>query len=116
MQRIRQGVAIALSLAVVSSMAHAHGGMAGPDDLGPPLFTSGALALVCYWVVVLWPASKRKASGDDPGGRGMTVEEERPLARRSGRRAVPRRASDLRKIEGNRARKPSESGRKVSDV
>ena len=41
-----------------ASIAHAHGGMAGPDEIGPPLFTSVALGFVCYWLVILWPSSK----------------------------------------------------------
>ena len=105
-----------LGLVVTSSIAHAHGGMAGPDDLGPPLFTSAALAFVCYWVVVLWPASKRKASDDAPTGSRIPVEEVGRPTKRSSKRAAPKRTSELRKIEGNRGRSRSESGRKVSDV
>lgn len=41
-------------------IAHAHGGMAEPNELGPPLLTSAALGFACYWLVVLWPSSKRK--------------------------------------------------------
>lgn len=102
MHKVRQAVAITLGLCIMSSLAHAHGGMASADDLGPPLFTSGALAFLCYWVVVLWPASRRKASGDNPGGKEIPEEGQRRTARRSGTRVAPRRASELRKIEGNR--------------
>jgi len=65
-QVIRQGLGIALSLVATVSIAHAHGGMAGPDDLGPPLFTSAALAFICYWIVILWPTSKRNGSDEAP--------------------------------------------------
>jgi len=51
-----------VALMVMASSAHAHGGMASADDLGPPLFTSAALAFVCYWLVILWPKSKRNNS------------------------------------------------------
>ena|ERR1044071_4196465 len=44
------------------ALAHAHGAMAS-DELGPPLFTAGLLGFVSYWVVILWPSSRKK---DDP--------------------------------------------------
>lgn len=113
---IRQGLGTFLSLVATVSVVHAHGGMAGPDDLGPPLFTSAALAFVCYWVVILWPASKRKHSGDAPTGSRMPVDEDRRLAGRTSKRVAPRQTSQLRKVEGNRVRSRSGSGRKASDV
>jgi hypothetical protein len=45
-----------------ASIAHAHGGLAGPAEIGPPIVTSVALAFVCYWLVILWPATKRDAN------------------------------------------------------
>jgi hypothetical protein len=45
-------------LAGSASTAFAHGGMASPADLGRPLAASAAIAFVCYWAVVLWPAPK----------------------------------------------------------
>jgi len=42
-----------------ASAAFAHGGMAGPDELGQPLALSAAIAFLCYWAVVLWPSRKR---------------------------------------------------------
>jgi hypothetical protein len=53
-------IAAAMGLLASTSLAHAHGGMAGPDEIGPPLFTSVALGFVCYWLVILWPSSKSK--------------------------------------------------------
>lgn len=41
--------------------AHAHRGF-GPAELGIPIWTTVGLAVVCYWVVILWPASKKKDS------------------------------------------------------
>lgn len=113
---VRQGLGIVLSLAATASMAHAHGGMAGPDELGPPLFTSAALAFVCYWAVILWPASKRKGSDDAPNGKKMRINEDRHLERRSTKRAVSRQISQMRKVENNRLRSGLGSGRKASDV
>jgi len=42
-----------------ASPGFAHGGMAGPDELGRPLGLSVAIAFVCYWAVMLWPSRKR---------------------------------------------------------
>jgi len=50
-----------------ASAAHAHGGMAGPSEIGPPLLTSGALGFACYWLVMLWPSAKNRRTPDDPG-------------------------------------------------
>ena len=71
---IPPGTGIAACLLVTASTASAHGGMAGPDELGPPLFTSAALAFVCYWAVIL--ANLEAASSDDaPDGRRRPVDE-----------------------------------------
>ena len=43
-----------------ATSAHAHGGMAGPDELGPPMAISIALAIICYWVMILWPARRER--------------------------------------------------------
>ena len=43
-----------------AGVAHAHGGMAGPDELGPPLLTSAALGFACYWLVILWPLETQR--------------------------------------------------------
>lgn len=56
----RTTFAAIIGLLASASIAHAHGGMAGPDEIGPPLFTSVALGFVCYWLVILWPSSKSK--------------------------------------------------------
>ena len=114
----RQGLSLVLILVASASMAHAHGGMAGPDDLGPPLFTSAALAFVCYWAVILWPASKRKRSDDAPNGRKMLVPESR--RRRAGRSSKrdPGQASQLRSVnvKASRARVGLGTRGEVSDV
>jgi hypothetical protein len=57
--RLVRGACLAvLWLAVLASSAHAHGGIAGPDELGPPVITSALLGIACYWIVVLWPSRK----------------------------------------------------------
>ncbi len=99
-----QGSGVALIPVATASMAHAHGGIAGPDDLGPPLFTSAALASICYWIVILWPVSKRKGSGDAPPGE-MPVGKDRRYTMRTSRKAAPRRTSQLRKVGSNHARR-----------
>jgi hypothetical protein len=47
-----------LWLVAMASVAHAHGAVAGPDELGPPVLTSVVLGIVCYWAVMLWPTRR----------------------------------------------------------
>jgi hypothetical protein len=49
-----------LWLGLAATVAHAHGGIAGPDELGPPVITSTILGIACYWIVVLWPSRRRR--------------------------------------------------------
>jgi cation transporter-like permease len=42
--------------------ANAHGGIAGPDELGPPVITSALIGIACYWIVVLWPSGRRRVT------------------------------------------------------
>lgn len=44
-------------------LAYAHGVNAA--EIAPPIITSGILGFVCYWLVILWPASERAASRPD---------------------------------------------------
>jgi hypothetical protein len=46
---------------VFAARAYAHGGIAGPDELGPPIITSAALGLGGYWLMQLWPSRRRPA-------------------------------------------------------
>ena len=39
--------------------AYAHGGIAGPDDLGPPVITSAVLGVGGYWLMLMWPSRRR---------------------------------------------------------
>ena len=63
---IAGAIAIGTWLAASATAVHAHGGMVGPEELGPPLTISAALAFASYWLVLLWPAKK---SDDAPGAR-----------------------------------------------
>lgn len=65
---VRIGVATLTSMLASASAAHAHGGMAGPSELGPPLLTSGALGFACYWLVMLWPSAKKRRATPDGSG------------------------------------------------
>jgi hypothetical protein len=56
---------VLLSLGV----AHAHGGMAGPDELGPPVGLSVAIGLACYFGITLWPSHRRDLDSRKPAGR-----------------------------------------------
>jgi hypothetical protein len=49
-------------IAAMVSTAYAHGGVAGPDELGPPVITSAALGILCYWIVVMWPSRRERDS------------------------------------------------------
>jgi hypothetical protein len=58
-----RGIVTALVwLVITAGVASAHGGMAGPDELGPPVGISVAIGLACYYLITLWPHRSR---GDD---------------------------------------------------
>jgi hypothetical protein len=86
-------IAAAIGLLASASIAHAHGGMAGPDEIGPPLFTSVALGFVCYWLVILWPSSKSKDDAPPAGKRdrnGNRRGKGRSAAKSSDAQDLPR--------------------------
>jgi hypothetical protein len=113
---MRQGLGLGLGIVATASIAHAHGGMAGPDELGPPLLTSAALAFVCYWVVILWPASKRKGSDNKPPGKRMATGSGRRHTMRTSMNSDTRQTSQLRRVGNHHAHSGSGSGRRASDV
>jgi hypothetical protein len=53
---IRGAITALVWIVIGAGIAHAHGGMAGPDELGPPLGISVGIGLACYWLIVLWPS------------------------------------------------------------
>ncbi|MGH7840721.1 MAG: hypothetical protein ACREQD_12095 [Candidatus Binataceae bacterium] len=64
---LRGLIAATVWMPIAAGVAHAHGGMAGPDEMGPPMGTSIAIGLACYYLITLWPArrhddSERKSS------------------------------------------------------
>ena len=65
--RTRPALLVALIWLLVGiGTAHAHGGMAGPDELGPPVGISVTIGLVCYWAITMWPS--RRADVDRKNG------------------------------------------------
>jgi hypothetical protein len=46
---------------IFAARAYAHGGIAGPDELGPPVITSAVLGVGGYWLMLLWPSRGRPA-------------------------------------------------------
>lgn len=58
---LRRVRAVCLALLVgalgLPGLAHAHGVNAA--EMAPPILTAGILGFVCYWLVMLWPESKR---------------------------------------------------------
>jgi len=59
----RRVLVAALWLMLWYSSASAHGGMAGPDELGPPVIISTILGIGGYWTVMLWPSRKSVVNG-----------------------------------------------------
>ncbi len=72
--RYMRGAMVAgLWLLASASIVHAHGGIAGPDELGPPVITSTMLGIACYWIVTLWPS--RRPRNETKNGNGKTARK-----------------------------------------
>ncbi len=56
---LRAVVVALLWTSVFAASAYAHGGIAGPDELGPPVITSAVLGIGGYWLMLLWPSRRR---------------------------------------------------------
>jgi hypothetical protein len=114
---IRIGVATLTSMLAWASTAHAHGGMAGPSELGPPLLTSGALGFACYWLVMLWPSPKNRRTTPD-GSNSKSNSSERLNEKSNGRKSArAKKMPHLKKIEGKmRVDAESSSRRNVIDA
>jgi hypothetical protein len=69
---------------IAPTIAHAHGA-ASADELGPPLLTSGLLGFASYWVVMLWPSSRKNQSPQSGSDRQNEVGS--PLPKRKQRNA-----------------------------
>ncbi|MGZ6210825.1 MAG: hypothetical protein ACXWNE_01120 [Candidatus Binataceae bacterium] len=65
MRTIFRAVLVALLwIGLFAARAYAHGGIAGPDDLGPPVITSAVLGVGGYWLMLMWPSRRRPAVND----------------------------------------------------
>jgi hypothetical protein len=65
MRTIFRAVLVALLwIGLFAARAYAHGGIAGPDDLGPPVITSAVLGVGGYWLMLMWPSRRRPAVTD----------------------------------------------------
>jgi hypothetical protein len=62
---LRLGIITAVITLSLVVPAYAHGDMAGPAELGPPFAVSVALAVISYWLVLLWPRRARDDEGYD---------------------------------------------------
>src|SRR5258705_11094247 len=91
------------SMLATASAAHAHGGMAGPAEIGPPLLTSGALGFVCYWLVMLWPSAKKRIETPDSTGtkRGKSARLNGPSKTRKS--SPMKQTSHLKKVESKKS-------------
>ena len=63
---MRSLIATTVWLPIAAGVAHAHGGMAGPDEMGPPMGTSIAIGLACYYLITLWPSRRSNDSERKP--------------------------------------------------
>jgi hypothetical protein len=81
-----------------AAAAHAHEGMAGPGEIGPPLLTSVALGFVCYWLVILWPSSKN--DGDAPNKTMARSNKNRPRKKRPAKAGEAQDAPRFTKLAG----------------
>ena len=93
------GLASFVCLISIPALALAHGGMR-PDEIGPPIMTSGLIGFVSYWAVMLWPSAKKNAD-QTVGVTGQDLYAPRTGKRPKKRSARVKRVPRLRKIEGN---------------
>src|SRR5262245_15520762 len=83
-----------MALFVCPALAHAHGAMSG-DELGPPLMTSAFLGIVSYWVVMLWPSSRKNHTSRSGSNR---QSEQSPGARKPKRTAGAKSLVSSRRV------------------
>ena len=95
-QVVGSAVTICLWIDALAPLAHAHGGMAGPEELGPPLTISFCLAFASYWLMILWPASKPER--EDRTAKTANIRVRKPAGRRT-RGADPLRQHPVRLVK-----------------
>ena len=110
----RISMAVIACVLALPALTHAHGMTA--EELGAPIVTSGLLAFACYWLVMLWPSSKKK--NGTAGGSGRQNTSAAPTHRRHAHqhsirvKQVPR----LRKIgRSGQVGRDQNSGRRAID-
>jgi len=91
------------AIAIFATPAFAHGGFAGPEELGRPLGVSAALAFICYWTVILWPSRRRDVGPS--GNSGTRKRARRPSAHRLVDAGATHRIDAPREARSTRARK-----------
>jgi hypothetical protein len=80
-QTMKNCLAVFALVCIMPSLAHAHGMDAAV--MAPPLILSGLLAFMCYWLVILWPVSKKESAGSNgygpaqPSGDSQTIRIKR---------------------------------------
>jgi len=97
-QRWSISATVLTSIVILPTLALAHGGM-GPDEIGPPIMTAGAIGFIGYWAVMLfWPTAKEDDSAVGTNGRNPSLPptKRRPHRRSARVKQIPR----LRKIAG----------------
>ena len=80
----------------VTLPVYAHGGSAAASVIAPPLFTAGAVGLVVYWLIVLWPLHDREAEAQGAQTRFPDLVGGREMERLDEEKS----SSHLRAIEG----------------
>ena len=104
-QIARSTLAAIVWMLASASIAHAHSGLAGPAEIGPPIATSIALAFVCYWIVILWPASKRDDDASGNANRSHTRTSDRARVSGAAKSGVAKSAAkqqaQLRNVAAN---------------
>ena len=100
---------------VLPALARAHSGM-GPDEIGPPLGTAGLIGFASYWVVMLWPSSRKKVdSQTGPNNQHRDAATTGPRPRKKKNLRV-KRIPHLRKVEtGAQFSSEQPARRKASD-
>jgi hypothetical protein len=106
----RISMAVLACLMASASLAHAHG--MGGEELGPPIFTSGLLGFVCYWLVMLWPSSKKGNMEIGPGAQTGSSTPNRHATRT--RRHVRQNSTRVKQVP--RLRKIERRGQVGSNV
>lgn len=98
-QIAKVGIGVCVAMFAAVAPAHAHGGMASPSELGPPLLTSGAIGLACYWLVMLWPSAtaKRRHQSGPRGGKSSAKTRDASAGVAAGAKTIRARRSKIKR-------------------